>query len=153
EHLQPERSLSQTPLFQVLFGLQNAPMPMLEAGPLRFEPVEAYSNAGKFDLSFSLIELGGQLEGTLHYNQDLFDRPTAEGIAARYLILLESAVERPQSPIDELPLLTPGERRQILVDWNDTQVDYPRGLCLHERIEAQAARSPQAEALVFEGKT
>src|SRR5581483_778035 len=149
EELRPERSLSHNPLFQVLFSLQNAPRQAFELSGLKLNLMESSSNTAKFDLSLFLIETGEGLRGRMEYNTDLFEAGTIERMLGHYQALLEAAVASPEVPVSELPLLTGAERQQLLRDWNRTEFDYPRHLCLHELIEQQAARTPQAVACVF----
>ena len=151
EELRPERSLSHNPLVQVFFALQNAPMEGLELTGLRLEPIETDTKTAKGDLYFSLVETPEGLRGRMEYNTDLFDEATIERMLAHYQGLLEAAVADPLCPVSELPLLTQEEHRQILVDWNATEFDYPRDLCLHEVFEQQVERTPNAVACVAAG--
>ena len=93
------------------------------------------------------------LRGRMEYNTDLFDEATIERMLEHYQVLLEAAVANPALPVSELPLLTRGERQQLLADWNATEFDYPRDLCLHELFEQQVERAPDAVACVFDGQS
>jgi len=151
EAVRPDRDLGRNPLFQVMFLFHNLPpVPEVSAGGLSFRPEEMESRASMFDLTLSLTERGGGVTGSLQYSSDLFDRPTVQRLAARYVALLEAAAEDSDRPLSELPLLLPLERRQVLAEWNDTATAYPTGVCLHELIAAQARRTPEAVAAVFE---
>ncbi|HHH41043.1 MAG TPA: non-ribosomal peptide synthetase, partial [Chloroflexi bacterium] len=149
--LQPERDLSHTPLFQVMFVLQDTPTGSHRLSHLTLSPVEAETGIAKFDLTLSMAEEGGLLGGMVEYNTDLFDAATIERMIAHFQTLLEGVVADPNRPIAELPLLTEAERQQLLVEWNDTQADYPEDRCVHRLIEAQAERTPDAVAVTFEG--
>src|SRR5262249_14716505 len=126
EVLNPQRSMARHPLFQVMLVLQNAMTGEFELPGLqtRFEPVS--TGSAKFDL---LLGLGEQraadgtpmgISGTLEYAADLFDRGTVEAIAQRLVRLIEAAVAEPDRPIGSLEVLSPAERRTLLVDWNAT---------------------------------
>ena len=155
EVLNPARSLSRHPLFQVMLVLQNnaelrPELLGLEAG---FEAVSTAS--AKFDLSLSLAERRGfdgtpaGIEGALEYASDLFDRSSVEAIAGRLVRLLEGAVADPDRAIGRLDILSPAERHTILREWNDTARAVP-GKTLPELFAAQVARTPAADAVVFE---
>jgi amino acid adenylation domain-containing protein len=148
EELRPERDLSRSPIFQVLFVLQNAPMAPLELAGLTLRPLPIDRETSLFDLSLYLYEAGEGLQGTLEYNTDLFEAATIERMASHFRILLEAVAAAPEQPIDALSLLPEAERHRLLVEWNDTATDYPRDELLHQSFEAQVARTPGAMALV-----
>ncbi|MBW4635046.1 MAG: amino acid adenylation domain-containing protein [Iphinoe sp. HA4291-MV1] len=152
ETLQVERDLSHTPLFQVMFALQNAPMPSLEFSGLKLSPLEVDNGTAKFDLTLDLEETANGIKGWLEYNTDLFDASTIRRMAGHFQTLLEGIVANPQQQISQLPLLTEVEQRQLLVEWNDTQVDYPLDKCIHQLFEEQVQRTPNAVAVVFENQ-
>ncbi|HKP75085.1 MAG TPA: amino acid adenylation domain-containing protein, partial [Longimicrobiaceae bacterium] len=149
EELRPGRSRSHSPLFQVLFVFQNTPGGALEMNGLRATPVEPQGRHAKFDLSLHLEEAPDGLRGQIEYATDLFDAETVERIAGHLRVLLAAALAEPETAISALPLLAEAERRTLLEEWNDTARDYPRGRCLHELFEAQARRTPDADAVVF----
>jgi amino acid adenylation domain-containing protein len=149
EELRPERSLSHNPLVQVFFVLQNAPMETLRLSGLQLEPMESGTKTAKGDMFFWLVEGANGLRGRVEYNTDLFDASKIERMLGHYQVLLEAAVTDPTLRISELPLLSYPERRQLL-EWNSTDVDYPRDLCLHELFEKQVERTPEAVACVFD---
>jgi amino acid adenylation domain-containing protein len=149
EELRPGRSRSHSPLFQVLVVFQNTPGGSLEMKGLRALPVEPACRHAKFDLSLHLEEAPEGLRGQIEYATDLFDAETAGRIAGHLRVLLAAALADPETPVSDLPLLTDGERRTLLEAWNDTARGYPGGRCLHERFEAQARRTPDADAVVF----
>jgi len=152
EALQPERNLSYTPLFQVVFVLQNAPTGRLELPGLSITPLEIPSVTAKFDLTLSMTETEQGLTGELEYNTDLFDAARITRIAGHFQTLLEAVVANPQQLVSELFLLTEAERHQLLVEWNDTFADYPQNKCIHHLFEAQVERTPDGVAVVFEDK-
>ena len=149
ERLQPERSLSYTPLFQVAMTLQNAPAEPLEAPELSISPLEVEGGAAKFDLLLTLQETGRGLECFFEYSTDLFDAATVERMSAHLRRLLEAVVADPDAKIADLPMLTPAERHQLLYEWNDERGAHVPAVCLHELFERQAARTPDAVAVTF----
>ncbi len=148
--LQPARDLSRSPLFQVMFVLQNAPAPDPELPSLALRPLDVEHGTTQFDLSLSATELGAELGGAVEHRTDLFEAPTIARMLGHFQTLLEGIVAAPEQPLADLPLLTEAERRQLLIAWNDTRADYPADGCLHELFAAQAARTPDAIALVFD---
>jgi amino acid adenylation domain-containing protein len=150
EELRPERSLSHNPLVQVFFILQNAPMETLRLRNLQLEHVESTTKTSKGELFFSLIETPEGLRGAVEYSTDLFDASTIERLLEHYQVLLEAVVSDASVPISRLPLLSARERGQLLLEWNATQREYPREQCLHELIERQVQRTPQAIACQFQ---
>ena len=149
KELDPARDLNRNPLFQVMFALQNMRRDQWALPGLKVsrEPTEIAST--KFDLSLSISEGEDGLSGSLDYSTELFDRETIQRMLKHWTVLLESMVENPDQQIHELPLLTEDEREQILVRWNDTVSDLTQKT-LVEMFEEQAAKTPQALALVFE---
>ncbi|PSB57975.1 non-ribosomal peptide synthetase, partial [Chamaesiphon polymorphus] len=150
EALQPQRSMSHSPLFQVMFALQNTPMGDVELPGVRLSGLNANSTIAKFDLTLSMAETPLGLECEWEYNTDLFDKSTIERMASHFENLLSAIAVNPRQAVSELPLLSATERQQLLVDWNDTQVDYPQDKCIHQLFEEQVAKTPDAIAVVFE---
>jgi amino acid adenylation domain-containing protein len=163
--LQPERSLSRPPIFQVMFVFQKphllseeglAALSMSEAGgqlqlgDLTLQPIALERRIAQFDLTLTMAELDGQLRGLLEYNSDLFDAATVRRFSENFRSLLQSIVNNPRQRVSTLQFLSEQEQRQLLLQWNDTVTDYPRMACLHELFEAQAGRTPESRALVFE---
>ncbi|HVG20255.1 MAG TPA: amino acid adenylation domain-containing protein, partial [Blastocatellia bacterium] len=153
EELQPERDMSRGPLFQVMFVLQNAPMPAFKMADLVMSPLVIEGSTSKFDMTLSVMEEeDGILLGWLECNTDLFDEPMMQRLIGHYETLLGGVIADPGERISRLPLLTEAERRQLLIEWNDTAGDYSLDYCIHELFEAQAESTPQATALIFEGQ-
>ncbi|MCL6753065.1 amino acid adenylation domain-containing protein [Nostoc sp. CCCryo 231-06] len=150
EQLQPQRDLSHTPLFQVMFVLQNAPMSALELPGLTLSPLESDSNTSKFDLTLYMSETESELVGNLEYNTDLFKEISIHRMVENLQTLLFGIVANPKQCLSELPLLSESEKHQLLEEWNDTQVEYPQQLCIHELFEAQVQKTPDAVTVVFE---
>ncbi|MEW5957722.1 MAG: amino acid adenylation domain-containing protein [Chloroflexota bacterium] len=154
EALQPERHLDRNPLFQVMFAFQpDMPLTELRLAGLSVRPVEVESNTAGFDLTLTIEETTAGLKSTWEYSTDLFEPETIERMADHYHTLLTGIVAQPEQRLSELPLLTEAERQQLLVTWNQTEADYPVDLCLPHLFEAQAARTPEAVAVIFEETT
>jgi amino acid adenylation domain-containing protein len=151
EKLQPARNLSHSPLFQVMFVLQNAHSmaPDGELSSLAMTPLEPEQGTAKFDLTLFLEEAAGRLKATWEYSTSLFEHETIARMATHFECLLESIVADPAQPIGKLTLIRPAERMQLLTGWNATAAPYPSDRCFHELFEEQAARSPEAIAAVF----
>ncbi|MEG3902154.1 amino acid adenylation domain-containing protein [Microcoleus sp. B4-C5] len=112
EELRPDRTLSQTPLFQVLFVMQNAPMPNLEMAGLTLIPVEVDSGTAKFDLALFVSETETGIVGSWKYNSDLFDRETIAQMSNRFETLLGSIVAQPDSRLNTLEILTEAQKQK-----------------------------------------
>jgi amino acid adenylation domain-containing protein/non-ribosomal peptide synthase protein (TIGR01720 family) len=151
EMLQPERNLSRSPLFQVLFVLQNISRGELRFGPAKVTPFELESKTTKFDLTLILGETASGLEGMLQYNTDLFDAATIERLAGHLQTLLESIVSNPGQPVSELDIMKDVERRQILMASSGASRPWEQNY-VHDLIEQQAARTPVAVAVEHAGK-
>ncbi|WP_284190250.1 non-ribosomal peptide synthetase, partial [Vibrio zhanjiangensis] len=149
EVLQPNRHLSHHPLFQVMLALQNN-----DTAELNLPGVEVQFEApdltiAKFDLTLNVVQDANGLALDWEYNQDLFKAETVARLAGHFEALLQAALTQPERPLAELDILTVEEKQQQLVEWNDTQQDFPSELCIHQLVEAQAAEQPDATALVF----
>ncbi|MBE9038586.1 non-ribosomal peptide synthetase family protein, partial [aff. Roholtiella sp. LEGE 12411] len=149
EALQPERNLSHTPLFQVMFELDNTPLSEMELPGLTLSPWATENSTAAFDLILSMQETAGGLVGSWEYNSDLFDAATITRMMGHFQTLLEGIVAHPEQRIGELPMLTAPERQQLLFEWNDTHTEYPQHQCIHELFESQVERTPDAVAVVF----
>jgi len=149
EELQPERDMSRSPLFQAMLILQNVPLETLELPGLRVSGMGGEVDTAKFDLTLSFVESGGSLRGTLEYNTDLFDSSTVARMARHFQILLESLAADAGQRVSLAPMLTAEEQEQVLRRWNETGKDYGAERCVHELFEEQAARTPEAVAVIF----
>ncbi|HEX3444412.1 MAG TPA: amino acid adenylation domain-containing protein, partial [Chthoniobacterales bacterium] len=151
KQLQPERDLSHSPLFQVMFVLQNAPIAAMTLPGLRVTPIDWLdTGASKFELLLSLKQSGNSLNASVEYRTDLFDAATIWRMLNHYQTLLQGFAVNPDARLSELPLLTAQEREQIVMEWNQTETKYPKERCVHELFAEQAARTPDAVAVVHE---
>lgn len=146
ETLQPERDLSHSPLFQVMFAFQNVPMAPLELSGLTFSPLPSQRQAARFDLTLDVAETEQGLVIDAEYNTDLFDGDRIARLLEHLEILLDAVIIHPDQRISDLPLLPP-EERHLLQAWNQTDAPYQNTVSLHDEIEQQVERTPDAIAL------
>lgn len=151
--VQPQRDLSRSPLFQVMFALQHIPdlASLAHLSDLQLSHFAIANRTSKFDLMLDLTVTGQIIQGRLEYATDLFDAQTMERLVAHWHMLLEYLVAHPDARIATLPLLTATEYQLLIEEWNSTQSAYPEPL-VHQLIEAQVERTPDHIAAVFEGE-
>ncbi|MGB8509398.1 MAG: amino acid adenylation domain-containing protein [Pyrinomonadaceae bacterium] len=149
EELQPERTLSHSPLFQVMFTFQNPSVESLALPGLTLSPLDEESGTAKFDLTLLMHGAGERLSGTLEYNTDLFDARTVARMIEHFEVLLEALTLNPHRPVSTLPLMTESERAWLSSLSEAVERFAPEG-CLHQLFEAQAMRTPDAVALTVE---
>jgi amino acid adenylation domain-containing protein len=150
EVLQPERDLSFNPLFQVKFRLENASTEELNLPELTLQPLQRTDASAKLDLSLDMYETSTGFVGAFEYNRGLFAKETIARMVEHFQTLLAGIVRNPDQRISELPLLTASETQKILVDWNQTQVEFQSSKTFHQLFEAQVEKTPNAIALIFE---
>lgn len=148
EELSLPRSLNITPIYQVLFAVQNAPSGLPQFSGVQVEPVTGGELRVRFDLEVHAWEHAGQITFYWIYNRDLFDRWRMEQMAAHYVHLLEDATARPAIPAWQLEIMPERESRHLLHEQNQTRHEWPRHKCVHELFEEQAKRTPNAVAAV-----
>lgn len=149
EELKPVRDMSYSPLFQVMFSWQNVPKEPTNLSGLNVTPMAIDSGASMFDLTIYMWEEDNGLAGQIEYNTDLFNDATIVRIQRHFQTLLEGIIADPENDIRNLPILDEAEHRQLVVEWNNTEVDYPRDKCLHDLFEEQVERTPDAVAVVY----
>jgi len=152
EALRPERSLSYSPLFQVMFnhqgrGAGSGSEP--QASSLVLEGLDWESRTAQFDLSLNISEDASRIQASFGYATDLFEATTIERMAQHWQRLLRAMIATPEALIDSLVMLDVQERRQIVDTWNATATDYPLEQAVHHGFEAHAERTPDRPALVF----
>ncbi|HEX3252554.1 MAG TPA: amino acid adenylation domain-containing protein [Pyrinomonadaceae bacterium] len=152
EEIEPKRSLSHSPLFQVLMSLQNTSMETPEMAELQLTALPEQNVTAKFDLTLSMSETDEKLSGSIEYNTDLFDAATIKRMSRHFQQLLRSITEHPEQRVGELQMLTAPEEQQLLVEWNDTQADHLRSHLIHRLFEAQVEQTPAAIAVVYEAE-
>lgn len=152
EALQPERSLSHTPLFQIEFAWQNAFDMSLKLPDLDAKLYPLQSAVAKFDMTFYMQETKDCVLGLVEYNVDLFDKSTLERLIANFITLLTSIVAKPCEKIAALPLVSDKERDQLLHLWNIPKYSYECKEFAHTLFEKQVAKTPNAKACVHKDK-
>ncbi len=150
EELSPRRSRNRTPVFQVMFALQNASPGAAGLKGLTVEEVQGNELPARFDLEVHALDRDGTVTVTWLHNRGLFDRWRIEQMARHYVRLLNSAAANADQPIGKIKMLEPQDRHQVLRDWNATAVEYSRNNSFHELFEEQVRKTPQAVAVVFE---
>ncbi|ATB34301.1 non-ribosomal peptide synthetase [Melittangium boletus] len=148
EEVQPERDISQNPLFQVMFAFQNTRAWRLELPRVRTAPFDTRITTAKFDLLLEMWEEEGQLHAAFEYATRLFDAATVARFTGHFQTLLASIVETPDVPLLRLPLLPEAERALILEDWNESSVDFRIQTAFAPVFEKQVAATPDAVAVV-----
>ena len=150
QELHPERTLTHNPLFQVLFALRNFPRQDRQLPNLTLSEVDDPPETAKVDLDLFFVEETEGLNGVFVYNADLFEAATIKRMIGHFQTLVGAIVTHPNCPLTELSILTPWERQQLLVEWNNTAADYPQDQCIHQLFETQVEKTPDAVAVVFE---
>ncbi|HEX6913487.1 MAG TPA: amino acid adenylation domain-containing protein, partial [Longimicrobium sp.] len=149
EELAPERSMSHTPFFQAMFVLQNNERQALHLGSLQAEALAPAELPARFDLTLLMGDDGqGPLGGSLSYRADLFDRATAERMMEHFRTLLRAVAADPDAPLSQVELMGDAERARVLGEWRGRPADHPRDTTVHAFFARQAARTPDAVALV-----
>jgi non-ribosomal peptide synthetase component F len=142
EELGPERSLSHSALFQVMFAMQNTPATTANLAGLEASPVPLERGIARFELTLYARQEPGGLHAVAEYNTDLFDPETIARMLGHFHTLLQAVAADPDRRLSQLPLLTREERHQALVEWNATAIEGPGPATVHGLVEAQAARTP-----------
>ena len=153
DHLNVSRALNRNPVFQVMFTFQNAQQgESLRLNNLTIIPWQGSYPVAKFDLSFNVYETKDGLGISIDYATDLFEPETIERFGGHFKVLLQAILENPDQPLHTYPLLTPQEKHQLLIEWNDTQASYEEKR-IHELFEEQVAKNPHNIALVYEDQS
>ncbi|HXO35765.1 MAG TPA: amino acid adenylation domain-containing protein [Candidatus Acidoferrales bacterium] len=147
------RDLSRHPLFQIMFTLrETAALPSFQSTMSGVNLFAVASPAQQFELSVGCTTKEDGMDLSFRYNPDLFDAETIERMADHFRVLLQSAVNNPATKISLLPLLPEAERRQLLVEWNDTRIEYPTDVPLHKFIEEQVEKTPDSTAVIYQSE-
>jgi amino acid adenylation domain-containing protein len=153
EIVRPLRSLAHSPLVQVMFAWNNFAEGTLTLPGLQVQLLPAPHRFVKFDMTLSLQDTGEKIVGGIDYATSLFARQTIERHLGYFRTVLEAMVADDTLTLDRLPLLSASERHQLLDAWNAPQAELPAARCVHELFEAQAAQSPDATAVTFDGSS
>lgn len=147
--IQPERDLSITPLFQVMFIFNSPKVKSSDSKSLSIgTPLPLSNKTAKYDLTLYVLEREKDLVVTFEYNTDLFELSTIRRMSEQYLCLLKEVVKNIHRPISEINILTE-EEQQKLSKWNSTDLDYPKEYCIHHIFETQVEQTPDSIAIEF----
>ncbi|HKH48265.1 MAG TPA: amino acid adenylation domain-containing protein, partial [Thermoanaerobaculia bacterium] len=152
EELAPERDRSRTPIFQAMLAFQNNASAPLALPGVEVEVQALTTGTAKFDLNLILSETARGLAGMIEYSRDLFDSATIARLTGHFARLMTAAAADPRRALAELPLLSDGERHQLLAEWNDTRAPFPETMLLHQFFEAAVERNPEAIAAAGAGR-
>jgi amino acid adenylation domain-containing protein len=150
--LKPERNLSYSPVFQILFSVGHVGAQVPDLPGLTTTPVEVDRGVTKFDLTVGMTDRKDGLAVNFEYSTDLYEAATISRMLESFRVLLEGIVANPDCRVNDLPLLPAAEREQVVAGWNDTRADLPQDARVHRLIEAQAERTPDAPAICFGGR-
>ncbi len=151
ETLAPDRDMSLSPLFQAKFRLENAPENEIDLPGLKLKRLPQAITTAKLDLSVDMYETPTGLVGGFEYNSDLFTAETIERMACHFVTLLGSIAAQPSNPLASLALLPQADEQRQRVEWNSRDLSFQDEACYHHLFEAQAARTPELPAVVFDG--
>ncbi len=149
--LNPDKDMSRTALFDVLFKYEDTPLYIPPVDGLEISVVETNLGWGKYDLDILVQNEGETFSGILVYNSDYYNDSTISRMIQHYMRLLDGILEEPERQISTFSLLTDQEQHQLLVEWNQSQIDYPKDKTIHEIFEEQVARTPNNIAVVGRG--
>jgi amino acid adenylation domain-containing protein len=152
EALNPQRTASHAPVFQVLFTLLSFPIEVPPPPGLAIDPIESDTGASRFDIILEVHERHGQLRAEYEYATDLFDADTITRLHEHFASVLAAIIRDPTQLIGELPLLSEAEQR-LLAGWNDTRFEHDRGRCVHELLEHSVRAQPSAVAVIDASET
>ena len=150
EEIRPERTLTHSPIFQIMFAFQNVPKSSISLPGLDISRIDIYNDTAKFDMILFMNDTEDGLRGILEFNTDLFEEQTVVRMLMHYQNLLSNIVADPLRKIEELDMLTKPELQKLRTEWNNNDTDYPRDRCIHALFEEQVERTPDAIAVIFE---
>ena len=144
------RDVSHSPLFQVMFSLNNTTLERQQISDVTVEPLLVHSGTAKFDLTLEMVERPDGLAGMFEYNVDLFDRQTIEQMVNHFQRILATVLNNPSQPLAEIPFLSEEERQRVLVDWNGPvrEIGGPRTLLTRWNDVVKKHGSESAVALL-----
>lgn len=148
ETVQPEHKLASTPLFQAAFTYHTTPLTSPDLLDLQVKQLSVDRRMAIFDFELACTSTAHGLLCTVEYSADLFEEATIGRMLGHFQALLEGIVAYPEQSLAELPMLTEGERRQLLVEWNASATDYPRDRCVQQLFEEQVLRTPDVVAVI-----
>ncbi len=153
EELQPERDMSHSPLFQVAFAWQNAPLSAgIQLPDLTMRPVTGANNTAKYDLTLTMNESGTSLVGSFEYNTDIYDRSTILRMIRHFKMILQQVCEDQERTIAEIELLDEADKQKLFDEWNRTESPFPSDRCVHRWFEQIAQKHGDEIALIFQAE-
>ena len=153
DQIQTDRDLSHSPLFQVMFVLQNSPRkPLSIKTDLVIDLIDIYDAVARYDITLTVVEDEDRINFSFDYNADLFTDETIKYMAQHFIRIIESATDDPDILISQIKLLDGEEEQKILYSWNDSENEFPQELCAHQLFEIQADRHPDQIALIYSGE-
>jgi amino acid adenylation domain-containing protein len=150
--MQPDRDLSYSPMYQVMFSVGEQKDLGLDLPGLQITPIIIDRKIAKFDMTLGMTEFHQDLMCNIEYCSALFEASTMERLANHFQNLLQGIMENPDRRISELPMLSPADRHKFLFQWNDVHRDYPRDVFVHDLFEQHVQRTPDATAVVYDDK-
>jgi len=151
ETLQPDRALSHSPIFQVLFNFRNVPHQLVRLNQLSATDFPIETTTVFFDIDFEITERNGVLQCSARYQEALFDLGMVSDLLRHFRSLLEAIVWAPKQRLAELPLLNRIERQEILAEWQECRESAKTSMCVHEMFESRIESAPDAPGVVFDG--
>lgn len=148
EELNPQRDLSRTPIFQVVFNMQNSPMPKLGTQGLEINFLELDRGVSQFDLTLMITKSEGQYHATVEYGDDLFKAATIRRMFRSYQLLLDDIIVNADRPASQLQIISEEEHHHLINKLNQSQVDFPKEKCVHQLFELQVEKTPDAVAVI-----
>ena len=148
EELNPQRDLSSTPVFQVVFNMQNSPIPKLGIRGLDISFLEIDRGVSQFDLTLMLTKYEGEWHAAVEYGDDLFNAATVERMFRSYQMLLEDIIAQPDEPVSRLQIISTEEQQHLTNQLIQPESDFPKEKCLYQLFEAQVEKTPDAIAVI-----
>ena len=140
--LNPPRDISRNPLFDTMFVLQNMGIPQMEFADLKFVPYPFENKVSKFDLTFEVIENPDEIRINIEYCTRLFRQETVARMVKHFTRIIGEVVKKPERPLREIEMTSAEEKRQILIDFNNTSAPYPKEKTIYQLFEEQAPKGP-----------
>ncbi|WP_052691927.1 non-ribosomal peptide synthetase [Teredinibacter purpureus] len=150
ERLKPERTLSHSPLAQILLQIQNNEKGELSIPGLTLSGIEQGYTTAKYDITLDVQENDDGIGLRWEFNTDLFKRSTIERMAKHFIGFIQQATKQPEANVFEIAFMTDQEQTAMIVDNNNTVASFPDDVCMHQLIEQQVERNPNAVAVTFE---
>ncbi|MEX3625910.1 condensation domain-containing protein, partial [Viridibacillus arvi] len=152
EKVEAGRDLSRNPLFDVMFILQNMEAGSLEIEDLDFKPYSSKNSVEQFDLTLNVIEENNKIYCNLSYSTKLYKQETIERMGEHFLNTIKEVVQNPEVKIMDIEVVGEEEKKKLLVEFNNTSVEYSRDKTIHQLFQEQVEKTPNNVAVVFENE-